>query len=1194
MIPNLNNTFKKDLKALLIFVVSAIFLIASVSVETFPGDAENAAQRAGKTLSSRMEALDEFLSEAMNSDHSQWMDIGTLPEDLVIYRYLDDTLQSWNNQFTVSNDDISRKIVFQRLSNLKDNIVSPLSEVTEDVSYVNYGPKWYLVKAVVEDNCRLIGGIEILNTLDDRSFNGVNPKFRLNDKFTIQPLSYSDGEAVYLGEQPVFKIVYDSATKATPSSNTVLLWLSFLFFVASGFLFLRNKRSWRRLGIVLLGQITGLALLYKHGISVQSDVELFSPTVYANGDFFNSLGAVVIFNLFIGLFCHCFYMMRRGIFRWILSKSTTKRMILQSCIVIAVIVAICLYVFFIFKSIIMNSSITLELYRLNELSIYTAVVYLSLIQVLMVLPLLWSMLLPLCKTEDGKRKRILEFDPLKRKSRLIFSITVALFLVLVSAFLGFEKEQNRVDVWVNRLSMDRDISVEITLRQVENDIANDQVIASLTGIPGADGIILNRITESHLLKVSQGYTLTAFVVAPVNNNNPRVVSFFNDRIRNATPIADGSRFYYTNDNKGQAIYSGMFVYYNQTFGLARLLVSLEPKASWSPRGYANILGYSTSGRVMIPVRYAFAKYVNEVLATYSGTVPYPTVLNDKIKKEIRDDGTGNYISDGYSHTIRTVSDNDVIIISRPIIEKASYFIAVFFVGLFTYLCSRILSVGRRRRMKKQKNYFKSRINGALMISLVITLIGLSGISILFVYRRNDASSNTLMSDRVTSIQALLQERYRYARNFTDLNMPDLSSVLENVGNSTDSDITLYTTSGRAFKSTNSEVFDRMLLGSRIDQHAYDNIVYKNRRYYIHREWFGGHHYHSLYAPVMNQEGKMIAIMCSPYSDESYDFETDAIMHMVTILTIFIILLLLARITVLTVVDKMFKPLSDMRDTMNASEIGNLQYIFYERDDEIQPLVRAYNLMVHDLSNSTKQLAQAERDKAWSEMARQVAHEIKNPLTPMKLQIQRIISLKDRGNPIWMERFDEASKVIIEHIDILTETANEFSTFAKLYSEEYTDIDIDKLLQSEVAMFNSKENIKFSYIGLDGVKIRGPKPQLTRVVVNLITNSVQAIENHQEETGEPAVGQINVSLRNSTKAGYYDIVVEDNGPGVKDEDRSKLFLPKFTTKSSGSGLGLAISRNVVEKCGGEIVYSKSFNLQGACFTIRYPINSKETE
>ena len=131
------------------------------------------------------------------------------------------------------------------------------------------------------------------------------------------------------------------------------------------------------------------------------------------------------------------------------------------------------------------------------------------------------------------------------------------------------------------------------------------------------------------------------------------------------------------------------------------------------------------------------------------------------------------------------------------------------------------------------------------------------------------------------------------------------------------------------------------------------------------------------------------------------------------------------------------------------------------------------------------------------------------------------------------------------------------------------------------MFDNRDDIQFTYIGMAGAQAMGPKPQLTRVFVNLLGNAVQAVE------GSEASGRVFVSLRKSMREGFYDIVVEDNGPGVSEENVPKLFSPNFTTKNGGSGLGLAISRSVLESCGATISYSRSFTLGGACFTISYP-------
>ena len=347
----------------------------------------------------------------------------------------------------------------------------------------------------------------------------------------------------------------------------------------------------------------------------------------------------------------------------------------------------------------------------------------------------------------------------------------------------------------------------------------------------------------------------------------------------------------------------------------------------------------------------------------------------------------------------------------------------------------------------------------------------------------------------------------------------------------------------------------------------------------------------LYAPLFNDNREMIAILCIPYTERNYDFRREASFHAALIINLFLLLLICSLLFSTKEVNQMFKPLIEMGNKMAKADINNPEYIIYKREDEITSLIDAYNRMVRDLSESTQKLASAERDKAWSEMARQVAHEIKNPLTPIKLEIQRLIRLKQNGNPLWEEKFDKVSSVVLEHIDILTDTANEFSTFAKLYSEEPVLIDLDKTLKEQLLIFDNKENILISYMGLESAIVMAPKPQLIRVFVNLMTNAIQAVEIQQKEALEkgetPPEGKILICLRHGAKDGFYDIAFDDNGPGVKGENLSKLFTPNFTTKSGGTGLGLAICRNIIEKCNGEISYQKSFALEGASFVVSIP-------
>lgn len=1115
----------------------AVIVIAALSFRSSPSDVGKAAERAEKALARRMEALDNHINSALVEERRWIGDLG-LPDDMVIYRYMEDTLQSWCNQFPVKNDDITGKVVIQKLSRPMESISSPLSEIRDIPSFVNYGQKWYIVKSLSRGSVKIIAGLEVMDTVDEDNPGGINSKINPGRGYSIVPLSENGGSVVRIDGKPIFKIVSESITGQ--------------------------------------GSFVSPALFSK----------LFSPTIYAGGRIFNSLGTVLSISVFIVLAVCLLFAFRKRILKRILDGSHPKsRLAIHTVFLILLLAGILVYTHLIFRSLILNSGITLELYRLNDLSVYSLLVYVMLTCLLMTVPLIGIMLEPPLKRLLG-----IKLDPLSGASRVVLAVLFAAYIVATAGTLGFRKERDRVNMLANRLSMDRDISMELQLRLIEDKIASDQLISSLTILPNSGNIILNRIIESYMVGLSQDYDIIVELF-PENEKNPEAISYFTGMVSGGTVIADGTRFRYHRDAGGNSFYTGNFAYYNPGNGVTMMLLTVSPKSNREDRGYARILGYSAPGDVTLPAKYSYAKYASGKLVSYKGNYAYPTVLDEEREKELLAEKGGYVRMNGYTHFINDVSEEDFIMISRLNTERSYYFVAFLFLTLVLFFCLSFMNLFRNRRRVKEKNYYKSRINASMMVALLMTLIALATVSVLFVYRRNNANLKYSMAEKTNSIQTLLEARCRFARDYTYWNTQEAAAALEDVSNTMKCDITLYTTGGKEFRSTTPEVFDRLLLGVRMNQDAFENIIYKNRRYYIGKETIGATETYFLYAPVFNSQGKMLAIMGAPFTDESFDFKSEAVLHSITIVTVFLILLLLARLLMGRAVDKMFKPITEVGRKMNEVDINNLEYIVYERDDEVSSLVRAYNLMVHDLYNSTKQLTQAERDKAWATMARQVAHEIKNPLTPIKLQIQRLIRMKNNGNPAWADRFDEISVEVLRQIDMLAETAGEFSTFAKLYTEEPVEIDLDKLLKEEIDLFDSRENIEFSYMGLEGAKVVGPKPQLTRVFVNLIGNSVQAIENAQNEIsekgGEPFKGKITVSLRLSNKEGYYDIVFEDNGPGVSDENRSKLFTPNFTTKSNGTGLGLAICRNIVEKCEGEIFYSKSFSLKGACFTVRYP-------
>ncbi len=1185
-------TYKKI--PLLLFLIAAVLFVMSLSGSNLSQDTNKIAQKTEKRITKRIGILERHIDEVINLP-ANTTSLLQIPEDMVIYKYVNDSLVSWVNQFPIINDDISTRVMIQRLTNFRVRLVSPLIQAKEELSYINLGPRWYIVKEVQgNENEKIIAGLEIKNTLIEDHFtteNGVNPKFKLPGRFTIRPINHSGGSEICINGIPLFKVICDTGSAMLFIDNSLLRWAALLLFALALLLFLGMNRSIKSYLIVVFTLSALCLIAFFWGNQMSDTLSIFSPNTYADGMVFTSLGSLLIINAYISVLCISTYMINGKIIERLHHnpKRRKKELIIHGCVIITAAILIAVYTHISLRSLIFNSNVYLELHRIQGNIIFTIVTYLSFTALLSCILLQMQMLRPAARELFGIRYNL--YAP---KTIAVFAFILAAYFSITAEAYGFQKEQRRVQVWANMLAVERDLSLEIQLRSVENAIASDQLISALTNMDNGGGIILSRIKESYLPRISQEYSLSVSVIKDTDRASAMK---FNYVMEKGVAISAGSHFMFMGDNIGRSKYAGVFMFYNSGKGVSRLLVEIEPNSNREDRGYYSILGmFSNSSRVNVPADYSYAKYIDDKLTLFTGNYPYPTIFYQNIdKEELEESGSLVLRFKNHVHFVSPVSENEIIIISRAQRNVLVYFTS--FSYLFLVLVGILMILSRSRKQKVFKsNYFRTRINTILLSSSILILVSMAAVSILFVYKRNEVNMRNLMSSKISTVQALAESRARNIRSFQELATQEFGVFLKNICNTTKSDITLYTPEGKVFRSTTPEVFEKMIIGSRIDEEAYHNICKLNQRFYIHRETIADYSYWALYAPIFNDNQELLAIICVPYTTQNYDFRREAFFHASLIISLFILLLIASLIFSTREVDSMFEPLIEMGKKMNRADLRHLEQINYDREDEISSLVDAYNRMVVDLSDSTQKLALAERDKAWSQMARQVAHEIKNPLTPIKLEIQRLIRLKQKGNGAWEERFDKVVAVVLEHIDILTETANEFSTFAKLYSEDPVLMDLDKILQDQLLIFDNKENVRISYMGLPEAYIMAPKPQLIRVFVNLITNAIQAVENQQKEAVEngrkPAQGRILICLRNSTKDGYYDVVFDDNGPGVPDENIYKLFTPNFTTKSGGTGLGLAICRNIIEKCEGEIHYQKSFALGGASFIVTLPVFTPE--
>ena len=239
--------------ALSVLALSLLLLAASTLVGRGPVDTDAAARTIGRKVEKRMALLGQFMDKALSADPAAWLDLGKLPDDMVVYRYVGDTLQSWAHQFPIISDDIRDRTVFPRLGSSRNPLVSPLSEVGEKPGYYNFGPKWYLARAKRDgDGCLVIGGLEMVDELGAKGMNAVNLRLGLGSRFSLLPISASVGSSVSLEGSPLFKVAAEAVEPVRVVSNYLLFWLGVALFLIGTLLYLSCRRSLLRYLITLL------------------------------------------------------------------------------------------------------------------------------------------------------------------------------------------------------------------------------------------------------------------------------------------------------------------------------------------------------------------------------------------------------------------------------------------------------------------------------------------------------------------------------------------------------------------------------------------------------------------------------------------------------------------------------------------------------------------------------------------------------------------------------------------------------------------------------------------------------------------------------------------------------------------------------------------------------------------------------
>lgn len=781
-----------------------------------------------------------------------------------------------------------------------------------------------------------------------------------------------------------------------------------------------------------------------------------------------------------------------------------------------------------------------------------------------------------------------ERSSMERGLILLFIYTVVLSAVLKD--LNYKKEHEERKVYADELATEKNILTEFEYNKLSPELSQDKYLRRFIEKPGTIGRsdFQENIERRYFSTYWERYDLNFDLI----DTNGRSVlekdlkaSDLQTRVekiieRSAKRSDIDSNLYYVADYSGQFNYLIDQPIVNGDTVVGALICTLQSKKIPEEIGFPRLL-ISKDADVLEPLeRYSIAKYHKNELVTKYGDFSFPSALS-----VMTNEGMGNekFFDYGeYEHYYYQRSADDVVVLSKKVetfydwLTSFSYLFSFYGILLFP-----LSFRGNGQRDRRTLN-LAMRIQLVLVALVFVSLLAFGWSSGVFVRSQYNTYTNDVISEKLRSVGTEVKAKLgSFDALKIDENGDYMQYILQKFSRVFFTDINLYDGDGYLLATSKPKMFNMGLVSEQINPEAYRNLKMGKKSEYVHQENIGKLNFSSAYRPFYNNEGRQLAYINLQHFGQQTELEGQIEQFLVAIVNVFILLLALSILLAIVVSNWLTSPLRVLQNSFTNIRFGkHNEPIMYDKDDEIGDLVKEYNQKLEELEFTAEQLARSERETAWREMAKQVAHEIKNPLTPMKLSVQQLLRTYDPQDERSQEKLQKVANSIVEQIDALTRIANEFSNFAKMPRPNESTVDIKEVVRNVIAVFSSEERVEIQLDVCDeDTEIKGDKDQLMRIMNNLIKNSIQAIP--QEKTG-----RINVGIRRESD--LVKITVSDNGVGIPEEKIGKIFLPYFTTKSTGTGLGLAMVKQIVENHGGTIDFESKVG-EGTTFYIELPQN-----
>lgn len=1002
--------------------------------------------------------------------------------------------------------------------------------------------------------------------------NDFNPVLKLSP--WLIP-STDSGMTLYGPDNKVLhNLAVSPVEECRPFEVTSLLYLIGLILLLGSFVvgFKRVKSDNPRraaLLLITLVLIRVLMLIFKFPSELYS-TDLFSPRNYASSFFFNSLGDLLLNSLLIASLVTIFYLDKDKN-----NSSTTNRTYIF-IIHLGVLVLGLLLLQSLFAGLVMNSRISFDMSRLSTLSGYTLLGFACMALLMM------SLILYALSVFRNFSEKHFRFGGI-----ILVLIGSSLYTAIVINSNNEKKEQESRKIFAQKVDARQDHVAEYLFKDIETQIQSDKTINNWFNGPAVSSDRIQQyISSTYFIGYLGKFDLNVFMFDEKGRSMEQEkmqdsLVYFTRLVKQRGKPTYSDNLFYLKDESGRLSYLAMLPIGSPADGENKNIVLwLTAKFFQSDEGFPELFIGAVTLDKNESDEYSVATYKEQELVYEYGNYAYSFS-----SKEIENLANGSeFICLGdYSHLIHHSPDGNLVIVSKKVqgpLTLLTLFSWIFaFYSIFFSINYFLLRLLIGVRLKPLNLTRRIQVSVILLVVSSFVLIGTG--TLVYIFKKYETDQQQSISGQVNGLWFLLGNNISFQTPLSKVPIEQRKEDLNQLVRNLNLDFNLYDEEGQLYYSSQPKIFEQKIVSERMNPEAFYEINKKGRTQYILPESAGKLKYIAGYSPFTDRSGKVTGYLNLPYFEKQNELNREISGFLSALINIYVLLFAMAVLVTLFISSRITKPLLLIQEKLKGFRMGKRnEPILYDRKDEIGQLVQEYNRMLDELTMSADKLAQSERESAWREMAKQVAHEIKNPLTPMKLSVQHLQRAWAENRADKEELLDKMSKTIIQQIDTLSNIATEFSNFAKMPEAIIRRIDVCSVLSSAVSLFRDTPDIDFELnIPQEPLYIKADPDQLMRAFSNLLKNAIQSIPSEKK-------GKIQVDLEHG-QDDHCTIKVTDNGIGIPENQKDKIFSPNFTTKSSGMGLGLSMVKNIVQMAGGTIWFTSKYN-EGASFQIRLPL------